>query len=142
MRLLRLAAALGLLTIVSAALLLPILAHSADWGAAETEVEILVVTKNEDRSERETIVWIAVLDGDAFVRTSGTPWGRNMERDPEVVLKIAGEDHPVRAERLLDDTLVDRVQAKFREKYGFADRLARVVRFVAGGSRIYRVSPR
>jgi hypothetical protein len=65
-----------------------------------------------------------------------------MKRDPDVVLKIAGEDHPVRAERLLDDTLVDRVQAKFREKYGFADRLARVVRFLAGGSRIYRVTAR
>ena len=132
----------GWIAVVSAALLLPILAHGGDWGAAETEVEILVVTKNEDGSERETTIWIAVLDGDAFVRTSGTPWERNMKRDPEVVLKIAGEDHPVRAERLLDDTLVDRVQAKFREKYGFADRMARVVHFVMGGSRIYRVSAR
>jgi hypothetical protein len=65
-----------------------------------------------------------------------------MKRDPEVVLKIAGKDRSVRTEWLLDDTLMDRVQAKFREKYGFADRLARVVRFLAGGSRIYRVSAR
>ncbi len=149
MRLPRLAGSLPLtacgptwIAVVLAALLLPSLAHGADWGAAETEVEILVVTENEDGSERETTIWIVVLDGDAFVRTSGTTWERNMKRDPEVVLKIAGKDRPVRTERLLDDTLVDRVQAKFREKYGFADRLARVVRFLAGGSRIYRVSAR
>jgi hypothetical protein len=122
--------------------LLPGLAHGADWTAAETEEEIVAVTQDKDGSVRETTIWIAALDGDAFVRTSGTAWGRNMERDAELVLRIADADHPVRAERILDATLIDRVQASFREKYGAADRAARFVRFVMGGSRIYRVRGR
>ena len=121
---------------------MPAVARGADWTAANDEVEILVTTKEKDGSDRETTIWIAVLDGEAFVRTSGTSWERNMKRDPEVVLKIAGDDYPGKGERILDDSIVSRVQEKFREKYGFADRLARAVRFFAGGSRIYRVSAR
>jgi hypothetical protein len=128
--------------IFSLPLLLPLAAHAADWRAAETEEEIVALTQDANGSPRETTIWIAVLDGDAFIRTSGTPWGRNMERDPDLVLRIAGVDHSVRAERIVDAGLIDRVQARFREKYGFADRPARFVRFVLGGSRIYRVQPR
>lgn len=113
-----------------------------DWKDAEVESEILVTTSNPDGSERLTTIWIAVLDGTAFVRTSGTRWERNVERNPDVVLTVAGKTRAVRLERVHDDDLVDRVQAQFRKKYGsVADRMARFVRFVLGGeSRIYRAT--
>lgn len=133
---------LPLLPLIALPSLLPVLARGADWRTAETEEEVIAVTRNQDGSVRETTIWIAVLDGDAFVRTSGTPWGRNLDRHPDIVLRIAGEDHPVRAERILDATLIDRVQVSFREKYGPADGAARFVRFVMGGSRIYRARAR
>jgi hypothetical protein len=120
--------------------LLPILVHANDWTAAESAVEIIVATTNKDGSERNTTIWIAVLDGEAFVRTSGTAWGRNVELNPNIVLRIADETYSARGERVLDAVQIACVQAKFREKYGFGDRLARFVRFMMGGARIYRVS--
>ena len=117
-------------------------ANAAELSEAASAVEIVVVTKDQDERVRETTVWVAVLDGSAFVRTSGTPWGRNVDRDPHMVLKIGSADYPASAERVQDEVLVARVQAAFRQKYGLADRAARFVRFLLGGSRIYRVTAR
>jgi hypothetical protein len=123
--------------------MLPSPALSANWEVAESEDEIEVTTSNKNGSERRTTIWIAVLDTDAFVRTSGTPWERNIKRDPNAVLTIAGKDTPIRFERIRNDELIDRVQRKFREKYGgVPDRMARFVRILLGaGSHIYRVDP-
>jgi hypothetical protein len=117
---------------------------ASDWGAAESSVEISVHTTNADGSTRATTIWIAVLEGEAFVRTSGTAWERNIRRDPHAVLTIAGHTRTVTIEPVRDGALIDRVQAQFRAKYGTtADRMARFVRLVlGGGSRIYRVTDR
>jgi hypothetical protein len=119
-------------------------ALAADWEAAESAVEILVHTTDADGSARATTIWIAVVGGEAFVRTSGTAWERNIRRDPHAVLAIAGRTRAVTIELVRDDALIDRIQARFRAKYGpTADRMARFVRLVlGGGSRIYRVTDR
>jgi hypothetical protein len=116
-------------------------ASSANWEVARAESEIFVTTSDKNGSERETTIWIVVVDGEAFVRTSGTPWERSIKRNPHAVLTIAGGDYPVQIRRVRDRELIKRVQTQFRAKYGgTADRMARVVRLLFGGSHIYRVA--
>ena len=99
-----------------------------------------VLTRNEDASIRETKIWIAFVEGEAFIRTGSTRWYGNVERDPDVVLRIGGRELPMRAERVADEEVLAKVEARFREKYGFSDRLAGMIRF--GGPHIMRLAPR
>jgi hypothetical protein len=94
-----------------------------DWAAVADEGVPEVVTVDPDGDLRETKLWIVVLDGQAFIRTGDTRWFRNIERDPDVTLRIAGVAYPLRAEPVIDGPLRDRIHAAFREKYGFQDRL-------------------
>lgn len=98
-------------------------AAGPDWNSvAETET-VTVVTTNEDESPRETTVWLAVVDGQGFIRTGRTRWGANAERDPNVTLRVAGAEHPLRVEFVADDALRERVTQALRAKYGWSDRL-------------------
>lgn len=109
----------------------------ADVAAVET---VEVVTSDEDGSPRETTVWLAVLDGQGYVRTGGTRWGGNVERDPELILRIGEDEYALAVEMIEDDDLRERVAAVFREKYGFPDAALSFLR----GSRpkIMRLRPR
>ncbi len=54
-----------------------------DWEAlADVEV-IEVLTHDEDGDLRETKVWFVLLDGEPYLRTSGSRWLENLRRDPE-----------------------------------------------------------
>jgi hypothetical protein len=94
-----------------------------DWAAVADERVPEILTVDPDGDLRETKLWIAVLDGQGFIRTSNTRWFRNIERDPDVTLRIAGAAYSLRAEPVIDGPLRDRIHAAFREKYGFQDRL-------------------
>ncbi len=126
-----------LLALVTAA---PTLA--LDWESVADEEAITVITNNEDGSTREVTIWLAVVDGVAFIRSAGTRWRRSMDRDPNVVLRISGAEYPVRAERVTDDGLYERVQKRFGEKYGIANWFSGLVRGLMGGSKIYQMVPR
>jgi hypothetical protein len=92
------------------------------WDRVAGEETAEIVTRDSDGAPRETTVWLVVVNGDGFLRTSASRWFGNIERDPDVVLRIGGAAHPLRAERVADPALAARVQAAFREKYGFSDR--------------------
>jgi hypothetical protein len=94
-----------------------------DWTSVEDAEVAEIVTRDPDGDARETRIWLVVVDGSGFVRTSGTRWLRNIEGDPDVVLRIGGAAHPLRAERVSDPALAARIQDAFRKKYGLADRL-------------------
>jgi len=111
-----------------------------DWDRAAAEETVTIATTNEDGTPRETTVWLVVVDATGFVRTGGTRWGDNAERHPAVTLRIAGEDHALRAERVTDPALIARVDGAFREKYGTSDRISGFIRF--GGERIFRLAQR
>jgi hypothetical protein len=128
-------AAVGVGALLAAA---PAGAGGLETAAAEDVVQ--VVTHDEDGSSRETKVWIVWVDGEAYLRTHGTRWGANLERDPQAVLRAAGTEQTVRVERVEDPARIDAVVAAFRTKYGFSDRLAGLVRF--GARRIFHLVPR
>ena len=112
-----------------------------DWAAVADVQEVQILTTNEDGSPRETTIWLAVLDGQGYIRTSqSTRWGGNAERQPEIALRIDGAEYPLRASFMTDDVLREQVVKAFREKYGWFDGF---VNFVRGSSpRIMRLDPR
>jgi hypothetical protein len=116
-------------------------AHAAgpDWEAVSRVGTIEIVSTDPDGDARETKVWLIVLDGRGYVRTGSTRWGDNVERTPEVVVRIGGVEHPVRAVRVTDAALVERLQLAFRERYGMSDALLAPFR---GTPRIFRLDAR
>jgi hypothetical protein len=120
--------------------LVPLPAGAIDWASAAAERVVEIVTRNADGTHRETKIWLAVVDGQGYARTGGTRWWGNIERDPEVVLRVAGAEHPLRAELVTDRELVAKVEAALRTKYGWSDRLISPFRF--GDTHILRLVPR
>ena len=98
-------------------------AQSPDWSAVASEDVIEVLTHDPDGELRETKVWLGVEGGTGYVRTSDSRWQANIERDASLVVRIADREYPLRAERIEDAALRARVNAVFRAKYGFTDRM-------------------
>ena len=113
-----------------------------DWNALADTGTIQIVTTDPDGSPRETTVWLAVWKGQGYVRSSGTRWLGNVERNPDVLVRAGGADHPLRAVRVPDSETREAVTAVFREKYGFSDVLTGVYRGLFGTPTIMRLEPR
>ena len=99
------------------------IADAPDWNALADERVIEVLPHDADGDLRETTVWVGVVDGVGFVRTSDTRWRENIARDADVVVRIAEQEYPLRAELVTDDALRARVNQVFRAKYGLTDRI-------------------
>jgi hypothetical protein len=116
-------------------------AAELDWNSVADVEEARVLTTNQDGTPRETTIWLAVLDGRGYIRTSGsTTWGDNVERNPDIALRIGDTEHPLRASFVEDEALRARVVAAFREKYGRLDGLLNVFR--GSKPRIMQLDPR
>ena len=112
-----------------------------DWNSVADVEEVLVVTTNQDGTPRETTIWLAVVDGQGYIRTSGwTKWGDNVVRNSDIALRIGDIEHPLRASFVEDEALRERIVATFREKYGRFDGFLNILR----GSKppIMRLDPR
>ena len=115
-------------------------ARAVDWSGFADVDTIEVITADEDGGERRTTVWLLVLEGEAYVRTSDTRWGDNAVRDPEFEVEIAGATFPVSGSLVTDPALRERVTLGFREKYGFMDRVTDWIR--SSHPRIFRLTSR
>ena len=114
-----------------AALALPLAAAATptpDWDSLADVGTIEAITEDPDGDVRETKIWLVVVDGQGFIRTGGSRWGDNVERDPDLVLRIEGVEYPLRAELIENDAHREQIVAAFREKYGWVDGLLNVVR--------------
>ena len=125
--------------IFAAALALAGVAHGSplDWARFTDTQTIEIVSKDEDGGKRLTTIWIVVLDRQAYIRTAGTTWGDNVERNGALELRETGGDRPLRAEKVLSEAEVERVVAAFREKYGTTDAVMELFRF--GERRVFRL---
>ena len=94
-----------------------------DWTALAAEDVVQVVTHDAEGELRDTTVWLAVVDGQGYVRTGATRWRANLDREPDCVFRIAGKEYALRAQHVTDADLIARVNAVFRDKYGFSDRM-------------------
>jgi hypothetical protein len=122
-------AIMGLLAVTPAA--------AGDWsGWAEIE-NIEVITAQEDGAELTTTIWIVVLDGTAYIRTSqGSGWGDAVEKAEAIGLRGGDELRSVSPIAITDAAARERIEAGFREKYGFQDAMIGVFR---GDPRIWSV---
>ena len=118
------------------------LAHPVNWSQLADVDTIEIMSSNEDGSTRTTTIWLAVRKGEGYIRTGGTRWGANVERNPDVVVRIAGRDYPLRATRITDPVVFDEVNEVFRQKYGFPDAVMGVLRGLLGEPKIMRLDPR
>jgi hypothetical protein len=110
---------------------------AVDWAEVAKERVPTIVTHDEDGGERVTKLWLVVVDGEGVIRTDDSRWFRNIQRDPNVVFWVGGHAHRLRAELITEDSLRERVNAAFREKYGFQDRI-----FGAPDLNLMRLVPR
>lgn len=113
-----------------------------DWNAAAGLQTIEVVTGDPGGSARATTVWLAVLDGHGYIRSSGTRWLANLERDPDLLVRIGADEYPLRAVKVRDSRTREAVLAVFREKYGVTDLLLGPIRSLMGTPTILRLEPR
>jgi hypothetical protein len=94
-------------------------AADLDWAAVADVETVHVLTTDEDGDARATKIWLVVLDGVGYIRTSRrTTWGGNVKRDPDIALRIGDTDYPVRATFIVDEAERARIVAGFEEKYG------------------------
>jgi hypothetical protein len=114
-------------------------AAAPDWSALSTVGTIQIASTDPDGAKRDTTVWLVVVDGQGYVRTGGTRWGDNLERDPAVVARIEGVEHPLRAERVTDPALLERLSQAFRDKYGAPDAILSIFR--GSSPRLFRLVP-
>jgi hypothetical protein len=106
----------------------PASAEAPDWNAVADVGTVEIVTTDQDGSTRETTIWLAVVDGQGYIRTGNTRWAANIERNPEVVLRIGETEYPLRVEHVEDEALRERVGQAFRDKHGFTDALVSLFR--------------
>jgi hypothetical protein len=94
-------------------------AADIDWSAVADVDTVHVLTTDEDGDARATKIWLVVLDGDGYIRTSRrTTWGKNVARDPDIALRIGDVEYPVHATFIVDEAERARIVAAFEEKYG------------------------
>jgi hypothetical protein len=110
------------------------------WSRYAEEGTVKVTTTDEDGSPRETKIWLVVVGGQGYIRTAKTRWGANLERDPEIVLRVGSDALPLRVEFVTDEATRDEVIDAFRDKYGFTDRI--VNPFRGRNPKIMRLLPR
>ena len=122
---LTIAALLSALSLVAA----PARAAEPDWEKLGDVGRITIITHDQDGDARETTIWLAVVDGQGFIRTSNTRWFANLQRNPsDVVLRIERVEYPLRVEFIENEKLRERVSAAFHAKYGWTDSLVHMTR--------------
>ena len=115
-------------------------AQYPNWAELADVGVIEILTVDEDGDARETKVWFVLLDGEPHLRTNASTWLENIRRDPEIGLRIEGEEYAARAEEVPGDEIVARVDAASVEKYGIQEKLIHIFRMKK--PEILRVSPR
>jgi hypothetical protein len=98
-------------------------ARALDWDRAVTTDVVHVVTQDADGAERDTPVWIVLVDGAGYVRTNDSRWLANIRRGSAVALRIDDARDAVAATEVGDERVKARVEEAFKQKYGFVQRV-------------------
>jgi len=104
------------------------LAAEFDWAPASEESVIEVLTSDPDGDLRETPVWIVVIDGSGYVRTTDSKWLANIRRGSAVRVRVRNVESAMVAREVSDAELAKRVEAAFKAKYGTLQRMMSLFR--------------
>ena len=101
----------------------PVAADAIDRAEVDDAWSLHVVTLDPNGDERVTRIWIAVVHGQAAIRTNQSRWWSNLERDPRVRIRLSGTDYPFQVESVTDLEGRIRIDEVFLEKYGIWERM-------------------
>jgi len=94
-------------------------AAEPDWAEIADQQTVQVITTDPDGDGRETKIWVVVLDGVGYIRTSrSSTWGDNVELNPDIGLRVTGQDYPLRATFIEQPAERERIVTGFEAKYG------------------------
>ena len=97
----------------------------ADWSWTSGVEEILIETRTGYGLPHSVTIWCVAIDGELYVGASAPDfpkerrWVRNVRRDPDVRLAIAGQIYERRLELISDPALTDTVDRAFGRKYQY-----------------------
>jgi len=94
-----------------------------DWEGVSRHWSVHLVTLDADGDERVTRVWIALYQGIGAIRTNHTRWLANLQRDPDLRLRVDGLDHPMHVVFVDEPAAIEVIDRAFLEKYGWQERL-------------------
>jgi hypothetical protein len=114
-----------------------------NWPAVAGEKTITALVHKEDGSTREVTIWLAVVDGQGYIRTRNTSWRAAFASDPKAALRVAGKEYPVHVSPVSEEPLYARVNQTFRAKYGLTPHVfLAMMRPFMGRWNVYRVDGR
>jgi hypothetical protein len=117
-------------------------AAAPDWASLAEARTVRISTTDPNGKTRTRTVWLAVVDGQGYVRAGGTSrWDRWVDERPDVVLEAHDERFELLAVRVPKGATYDAVVHAMREKYGLLDGVIGVFRRI-GGPRVLRLDPR
>ncbi len=119
---------LALIALSSLAMAAGASAQDLDWSQHADVSVIEIITVDADGDVRETKVWFVLSEGAAYLRTNGTRWLANIERNPNVVVRIEGHEFPQRVQVVPGLEIIERVDAASRKKYGWQEAMIRPFR--------------
>jgi hypothetical protein len=96
-----------------------------DWSFTDPVEEILIETRSGFGLPHSVTIWCVAIDGELYVGASAPDfpkerrWVRNVRRDPDVRLKIAGRIYERRLELVADPGRTDFVNRAFGRKYRY-----------------------
>lgn len=111
-----------------------------DWNALADVDVIEVITVDPDGGLRETKVWFVLLGGEPYLRTNSSRWLENLRRDPDLIVRVEGGDYEARAEEILGEAIVEKVDIASGAKYGVQEQLLKIFRFST--PQILKLEPR
>jgi hypothetical protein len=97
----------------------------ADWSFTDGIREILIETRSGYGLPHSVTIWCVSIDGELYVGASAPDfpaerrWVRNVRRDPEVRLAIAGRVYERSLELVTDPARTDLVNRTFGRKYDY-----------------------
>ena len=97
---------------------------------------IRVLTQDADGDERSTKIWVAVVEGDVYIRTGDTRWFKNLERDASLTIVHDDKHYPATAVQVGDSERIDAVKVAFRQKHRIMDPMVALFR---GGTNVFRL---
>ncbi|TFG94764.1 MAG: DUF2255 family protein [Myxococcales bacterium] len=103
-------------------------AAEIDWTPLAEEDVVEILTVDPDGGPRETKVWVVVVGDAAYVRTNDSRWLANIRRDPLFRMRVRAREFALRAEETTERETIERVEAGFKAKYGFMQRVMSALR--------------
>ena len=95
-----------------------------DWRFTQKIEEIFIETRAWYRIPHSTTIWCGELSGKLYIGSYGDQkkrWEKNIARNPEARLAIAGKIYEVTVTPVTDRALIDALHATYTQKYDMSE---------------------